>query len=54
MDFPVDDKGYYYFQPNHFKAYVKEFDLNELKIKENRIKVAENIISEILLDFGYE
>lgn len=54
MDFPVDDEAYYYFQPKRFKPYVNKFDLNELKIKENRIEGVQDIMSEILLDFGYD
>ncbi len=54
MDFPVDDEAYYYFQPDHFKPYINEFDLTEFKVKKNRIKAVQDIMSEILLDFGYE
>ena len=54
MNFPVDEEAYYYFQPDHFKNYMNEFNLIELEIKKNRIKIVEDIISEVLLDFGYE
>ncbi len=54
MDFPVDEDAYYYFKPESFKPYLKNLDLNELQIKDNRIKFVQEIMSEILLDFGYE
>ena len=54
MNFPVDEDAYHYFQPDHFKTYMNEFNLSEFKIKKNRIEIVQAIMSEVLLDFGYE
>jgi len=49
----VDEKAYYRCKNDTFDPYIISPSIKNLKEKENKIKLVEEIISEILLEFGY-
>lgn len=50
---PVDERAYYRCENDTFEPYVISRSIKNLKDKEVKIKLVEEIISEILLEFGY-
>ncbi len=50
---PVDEKAYYICKNDTFNPYIISPSIKNLKEKEDKIKLVEEIISEILLEFGY-
>jgi hypothetical protein len=50
---PVDEKAYYRCKNNTFEPYNVSRSIKNLKEKEVKIKLVEEIISEILVEFGY-
>ena len=51
--FYVDEKAYYRCKNDTFEPYNISLSIKNLKEKENKIKLVEDIISVILLEFEY-
>ena len=49
----VDERAYYRCKNDTFDPYIINPSIKNLKEKEDKIKLVEEIISEILLEFGY-
>jgi len=49
----VDEIAYYRCKNDTFDPYIIDLSIKNLKEKEDKIKLAKDIISEILLEFGY-
>jgi serine/threonine protein kinase len=54
MNLYVDEEAFYYFKPSKFREYSQSIRLSQLKTDSDRLKIAQEIMSNILLDFGYE